>query len=763
MEKGWEIRSKDLSMDQETIMRTGNIFQVANGYMGYRGTLDEFGPGEQVGITLAGIYDRVGDAWREPVNAPNGAYTRILTDLGELSATHAEVIHHEQVLHLRNALFRRKTKFRLHGGAAEIVSKRFLSMVNPHLMVVEYSVSAERDLDLVFQTGIDCNIWDLNGPHLESFNQENCAGTLRVSALTHELKRRIVVAESIEFKGLEQETLCSDRRILRQMRVHMAAGERITVQKFIAVVKDGDPGCHDPEKAALNLAESARKKGFERCLKEHNEAWKQLWDIADVRIEGDEEAQLGLRYSIFQLIMVAPVKGSGNSIPARALSGQVYKGAIFWDTEMFMFPFFLHTFPGKARELLEYRIRTLDGARRKAKTEGAGYRGAFYAWESQETGDEACTYFNIGDPLTGRKLRTYFRDKQIHISGDIAIAMWRYFRATGDDSLLLDGGAEVILECARFYYSYACYKPEKKRFEILDVTGPDEYHERVHNNAYTSKVAASTVGCALHSIAYLGKKDPAFLQELLKKLDFEDDIIRLKEFGERLHIPAPSPEKGLIEQFENYFLLEDTTPAEVLSRKKHPDEYLGAGQGVAVETQVIKQADVVMMLNLFRNDYSTNVKKANWEYYEPRTEHGSSLSACAYAMVAVEIGKTDWAYNYFLKTALLDLKADYKVYVGTVFMGGSHPAANGGAWMTVVEGFAGLRIEDDAVILKPVLYEKWKSLEFEFIRQGDRFSVYVSPGRIRISGKDSNLSPHTFSVDKKLAVCIPGSTIIMDY
>ena len=194
--------------------------------------------------------------------------------------------------------------------------------------------------------------------------------------------------------------------------------------------------------------------------------------------------------------MVAPVNGSANSIPARALSGQVYKGAIFWDTEMFMFPFFLYTYPEKAVELMRYRIKTLNGARRKAKTEGPGFRGAYYAWESQETGDDACTYFNIGDPITKRDLRTHFRDKQVHISGDVAIAMWEYFKVTGDDSLLLEGGAEVILECARFYYSYAYFKAEKNRYEILDVIGPDEYHERVNNNAFTSMVAKATIEIA---------------------------------------------------------------------------------------------------------------------------------------------------------------------------------------------------------------------------------------------------------------------------
>ncbi len=211
--------------------------------------------------------------------------------------------------------------------------------------------------------------------------------------------------------------------------------------------------------AAVKSVIEAKDLGYEKCLSNHNVQWAKKWEYCDVKIDGDDEAQQALRYSIFQLLIVAPVNGSANSIPARALSGQVYKGAIFWDTEMFMFPFFLYTYPEKAVELMRYRIKTLDGARRKAKTESIGFDGAFYAWESQDDGDDACTYFNIGDPNTGRDLRTHFRDKQVHISGDVAIAMWEYFKLTGDDSLLLEGGAEVILECARFYF-FLCVFPK---------------------------------------------------------------------------------------------------------------------------------------------------------------------------------------------------------------------------------------------------------------------------------------------------------------
>ena len=758
----WQVTAGHFSNDRESIMRNGNVFQLANGYMGFRGTLDEFGPGELVGITLAGIFDRVGDAWREPVNAPNGGFTSVSLDSQEISALSTPIKTHRQTLHLRNAVFERETEYVSNGKTIRVRSERFLSADVPNLGVIRYTVSCDSTARVRVSTGIDCNIWDLNGPHLCKMLLEKRDATLLVHAITGEAGRVVAVAEALECGfGTETHELLPKKN-LRVIEWDAEAGKTYTFHKYFAVFTDQDPdGRASPMEAAIRCVNEAKARGYERCLREHGTEWDRKWDRCDVVIEGDDEAQLALRYSIFQLLMVAPVKGSANSIPARALSGQVYKGAIFWDTEMFMFPFFLHTCPDKAVELLRYRIRTLDGARRKARSEGAGYRGAFYAWESQETGDDACTYFNIGDPLTGRDLRTYFRDKQVHISGDVAIAIWEYFKVTGDDSLLLEGGAEVILECARFYFSYAYFKRDKNRYEILDVVGPDEYHERVNNNAFTSMVARATFEIANAAASYLGENHAAAFKALVAKLDIAAELPLFREAAELLFVPQPDPETQVIEQFDGYFKLQEATPGELKARMIHPNEYLGAGQGLAVPTRVIKQADVVMMLNLFKARYSTEVKRANWEYYEPRTEHGSSLSACAYAMVAADIGKLDWAWQYFLKTARIDLEAKYKVWVGTVFMGGSHPAANGGAWMTAVFGFGGLQAAPDHVVLNPRLCAKLSRLEFKMVYKGNRFRVRISRPEVEITADPSNTGKCKFLVRGDPIECGPGETCVV--
>jgi kojibiose phosphorylase len=759
----WQISTDKFVNQAESIMRTGNVYQIANGYMGYRGTLDEFGPAELVGITLAGVYDRVGDAWREPVNAPNGGFTQLQVDGQVVSARRTRIKDHTQSLDFANALFKRKTTYAWKNNSVTVESSRFLSAAEPHLGVIQYSFSCRKPSRVTIQTGIDGNVWDLNGPHLTQLGCERRNGVLLVQARTQENSKTVVVAEAVE-SGFGQS---AGRRIagkyIREFTFEAEADKTYTFCKYFSVFTGLDPLQQPVKKAALDCVVAAKRAGYEACRQRHNANWAERWARCDVTIEGDDEAQLALRYSILQLLMVAPVTGSAHSIPARALSGQVYKGAIFWDTEMFMFPFFLHTDPERARELMRYRIKTLDGARRKARTEGPGFDGAFYAWESQETGDEACTYFNIGDPITKRDLRTYFRDKQVHISGDVAIAIWEYFQLTGDDALLRKGGGEVILECARFYFSYAYFNQSKRRYEILDVVGPDEYHERVNNNAFTNHVAKATFEIASRLVSYFQNKYPTELAALLRRLGLAGELSRWVEAGKLLYLPAPDRKTGVIEQFDTYFKLQDTTPEELKLRRIHPDEYLGAGQGLAVPTRVIKQADVIMMLNLFRDQFAEKVKRANWEYYEPRTEHGSSLSACAYAMVAADIGKVNEAYGYFLKTARIDLEANYKVHVGTTFMGGSHSAANGGAWMTAVQGFGGVKATEHQVRINPRLYCQWTKLSFNLIYRGDRFAINISQSAVMIEAEAGNRSAREFVICGKTSACGPGDRIFVHY
>ncbi len=422
----------------------------------------------------------------------------------------------------------------------------------------------------------------------------------------------------------------------------------------------------------------------------------------------------------------------------------MYKGAIFWDTEIFMLPFFIYTFPALARNLLLYRYHTLDGARRKARE--YGYRGAYYAWESQEAGDDACTLYDVTDVFTNRPMRTYFRDKQVHISGDVVYAFWHYYVATGDISIWLDGGAEVIFECARFFLSYAYFNPDKQRYEILDVTGPDEYHERVHNNAFTNRLVMHTLEICLQVVNILHTHAPDFLAQLIEKLDFQSDLALIREMAPELYQPDVTTPGGLIPQFDGYFQLEDPALKDLLARKLHPHEYLGGGNGLATTTQILKQADVVLMLFLFGERYPLVTKAANWEYYEPRTEHGSSLSACSYSLIAAQIGKVDWAYKYFMKTATIDLTGEGKQYVGTLYIGGTHPAGNGGAWMSAVFGLCGIHCAGTTLSINPHLPANWQTVTLPFTVRGQKLHLTLTRESVTVRPVQPLKTPLSISV-----------------
>lgn len=747
----WTVSER--SFEPGKITTNGNKYMTGNGYMGFRGILEEFGKEQLTAVTLAGVYDRSGDKWREPVNAPNGLYTVISCDGEVLSVLETEPLAHVQSLDLRSALHRRETLFNIRdGGRLTLTAERFVSMDQLHVMAGKWTVHSTVDCRIEIKTGIDGEVWDINGPHLFEQRNQLQEEVLLTTAVTGELQLPVAVAELAEFAFPEQ--VVDEAAALRAVSFDIKAGETYEWCKYVAVFTGLD-GEGDPAVQAVQTVRTAAEMGYAELLQAHRRKWEERWSRSDVVIEGDDEAQFALRYSIYQLLIIAPTLSEKVSIPARGLSGQVYKGAVFWDTEMFMLPFFLHSDPGIARNLMMYRIHTLDGARRKA-TE-YGYLGAFYAWESQDSGDDACTLFNVNDVFTGRPMRTYFRDKQVHISADVVHGIWQYIQFTGDDSMLVDGGAEVIWECARFFYSYAYYNPVKERYEILDVTGPDEYHERVNNNAFTNALVQETLEIALRTASLLKDKYPAVYAKLAEQFADGPFLAEFTAMLEQFYVPQPDPDTLVIEQFDRYLKLEEVALADLKSRVINKNEYWGGGNGLATTTRILKQADVVLMLNLFKGKFSKEVKQANWEFYEPRTEHGSSLSPCIYALVAADIGSPDWGYPYFMRTATVDLTGESKQYVGDLYIGGTHPAANGGAWMAAVLGFAGLQFDGLTAVLNPALPKAWRSVELPVVLRGGSFRLQISREEITVTAAPDNSIAVAFTgFGGEPELCHPG-------
>lgn len=710
----WLIENNNSS--QEAAPDNGNRFLTGNGYMGIRGTLDEHGREQLAAVNLAGIYDKVGDGWREPLNAPNPLHTVIYVDGRALALPETEAVQHVQSLDFYHAILTRRTSWQTSKGVVTVESRRFADMASPHLIGQEYTVSADAPVEIQLLAEIDTDIWEIYGPHYNKieFGGEN--DSLYCLAHVQNGRDKVAVGRSCRLYGQAQRKK-RDGAFVYDLQVE--PGKPVALKSVCAVYTTND----ETDPLAAVQAELRKEPDFDALLDAHKKAWEKIWAVGQVELEGDDMARDCINYSLYHLNCIAPRHRGDLSIPARGLSGQTYKGAVFWDSEIFILDYFLYTQPEVAKSMVRYRIDTLSGALEKAKS--YGWQGAFYAWESQEGGFDACSDYNVTDVFTKRPMRTFFRDKQVHISSAVARAVMLYTDVSGDLSLLAEGGARTVLECARFYYSLLVKRATDDRWEIHDVIGPDEYHERVNNNAYTNKMAAETFRLAVEAAGILKKADEKAYAEFCVQTGAEELLPKLNEAAAHLYVPGPD-KNGVIPQFDGYANLEDATVQEVRDRLLDPKEYWGGAYGVASHTQIIKQADVVTMLEMFHGEYSQEILRKNWEYYEPRTEHGSSLSACMYALLACRCGEPDRAYPFFMKSAQADWLGGGKQWAGLVYIGGTHPAAEGGAWKVLAEGFAGLDWTENGPALHACLPKGWKRVAFRFCCRGKWYRAEVT-------------------------------------
>jgi kojibiose phosphorylase len=483
----------------------------------------------------------------------------------------------------------------------------------------------------------------------------------------------------------------------------------------------------NPAKAASDHRASTRVCGLSTAVRAHVDAWGRRWDAAGVRIVGDEEAQRALRFAIHHLIAATNPADEHVSIGARGLTGEAYRGHVFWDTEIYMLPFYVFTDPPAARSLLMYRYYTLGAARRKAKTHG--YKGALFAWESADTGDET-TPRSVVAP-DGRLVNILTGKQEHHISADIAYAVWHYWRATGDDAFMISAGAEILVETARFWASRAQIEQDG-RAHIRQVIGPDEYHETVDDNAYTDMMAIFNLECAADAAAILEREQTGEWQRLSARFGLTEQEARSWRALAAALITGFDPATKLIEQFAGYFQLEEVDVAGQRGRPTPLDMSLGPER--VRRSKAIKQADVVALSALLWEKWPVEVHEVNFRYYEPRTAHGSSLSPALYALVAAWLGDGKLAQAYFRQTAEIDLANRGNA------AGGVHMGAFGGLWQAVVFGAAGLKAREDGIALDPHLLPGWTEMTFSVQWRGRllRLHLEAEPRCIEVAVETGN-------------------------
>ncbi|MCD4737818.1 MAG: glycoside hydrolase family 65 protein [Anaerolineae bacterium] len=715
----WHVSETTFNPQQRQFHET--VYTIGNGYLGTRGTFEEGYPVAAPLTLVHGLFDAVPIVHTELVNAPNWLHLTILIDGEHFRLDRGELLAYHRELDLATGTLTRMVRWRSPAGhTVELVFERFTSLADIHVLgltcqftSVDFSGTVEVRAGLPGHVDNDGRLhWEWRG---QGSPDEQSA------YLTVETKEsQLVLSEAcqLSLEGAFEPTYAFQNgswtpTVVACTRVE--PGQSFTAKKIVTLFTSRES--EDVQASALDKLAEASAQGYMALRAANDAAWEREWGRCNILIEGDDEADQALRYSLFQLLIAAPRHDDRVSIAAKTLSGLGYHGHVFWDTEIFMLPFFIYTQPELARNMLLYRYHTLPGARRVAAAQG--YAGALFAWESADTGDESTPrWVPTSD---GDLIRIWCGDIELHIVADVAYAVHHYWQVTGDDDFLRDYGAEIFLETALFWASRVEWNAERALYEIKDVIGPDENHEHVDNNAFTNRMASWNLQEAVNTLSWLRRHYPEKATALEEQLELtEEQLAHWREIIKKIYLPY-DPETGLIEQFEGFFDLISVDFAEYEPRKTSMQALLGVAETQAY--QVLKQADVLMLLYLLAAEYDLATIKANWDYYTPRTDltYGSSLGPAIQATLAAQMGELKVAYEHFILAARTDLE-DVR---GNAWAG-IHGASAGGLWQAVIFGFGGVREEEGRLVAHPQLPSGWTRLKFQLQYRGEWYAFDLS-------------------------------------
>ena len=733
-DQGWLLVEEGFNPAREHEIES--LFTVANGYLGTRGSLAEFTPVSRPATFISGLFHRSEDWIPELVEAPDWAQIRVSAAGEELRLDEGRILEHRRILDLRRGVLLREWRHCAPSGRITYLTFfRFVSLADRHALVesvtvvpVNYSgvvavdsivdarVRDTADKQLIPVRG-DGAVKEARGRSIESAPSYSVLAMCVVGAektLAYALATTISSGEAItpKYRVFEE-----PERVTQRWEWEAEIGKAYRVDKFVSAYTSREVS--DPSAAARHHAARLVEFGAEALLEAHAAEWARRWEVADVKISGDEEAQRAVRFAIYHLIATANPEDDRTSVGARGLTGEAYKGHVFWDTDIYMLPFYTYTHPPTARALEMYRYHTLPAARKKALA--LGYRGALYAWEAADTGEEATPPYVLG--LNGEVIHILSGELQHHISADVAYGVWQYWRATGDDAFFRNAGAEIILETARFWASRVSLEKDGC-YHIRNVIGPDEYHEGVDDDVYTNGMARWNLDRGVETVGVLKRRWPAQWSALAERLQLEpEEPDRWSTIARAMYMGFNARTR-LFEQFSGYFDL-DYVDLRAHEPRTAPFDVILGRERIA-RTQVIKQPDVLMLIFLLWEDFEPAVREANFRYYEPRTGHGSSLSPSIHALLAARLGDLNTAERYFRQAAEIDLANN----MGNASLG-VHIGAQGGLWQAAVLGFGGMRPtrrgsnEDEILAFSPSVPGGWKDLRFSVLHRAKKLSLDI--------------------------------------
>jgi trehalose/maltose hydrolase-like predicted phosphorylase len=722
---GWVLHHEGYSVLSESAVESR--FALGNGFLGLRAAravsrgptwvswLGHIKWASWPRCYVAGLFDRPNTEPPVPALVPVADWprVRILLDGTPQLLSDGEILAGRRMLDLRRGVLLSELAHRTSSGITLTGRElRLVSMADRAVGLQLLRFSIDRD-------GVDVRLeasFAMAGLGMEPTRLEPDVGAWRTEATD----KAVAMAGAATLRA-GGEPLVPERPFpLRwAWRWRSVAGQAVELDRIVAVARADTPE-DDPVPAAGEVLARSRAAGWRAVLTAHEVAWSARWRAGDVVVEGDEEVQRALRFAVYHLTSAANPEDDRVSVGARGLTGDAYFGHVFWDTEIYLLPFYTAAWPEAARAMLMYRFHTLPAARAKAAQ--MGYKGALYAWESADTGEETTPERVVGPD--GAMVDILCGKMEQHISADIAYAVWQHWRATGDDGFFLEAGAEILLETARFWASRAAAEADGGR-HIRHVIGPDEYHEDVDDSAFTNMMARWNLARGLETAETLRARWPDRAAALLGRLALgEEELADWRDAAARI-VSGLDAATGLYEQFAGYHRLEPLDLSPYADRKVPIDVVIGRER--TRRSQVVKQADVVALMALLPEEFPGAMAEANFRHYEPRCAHGSSLSAGMHALVAARLGDAELALRHLRQAAGADLEFNPDS------AGGIRIAGLGGVWQAVVLGFAGLDLSADAIRINPRLPPHWRKLSFGVRWRGRSVQVDIAGARLRVA------------------------------
>ncbi|MCP4251311.1 MAG: glycoside hydrolase family 65 protein [bacterium] len=763
--------------DANSLAQHNSAFAISNGYLGLTGNLAEDRGGRQPVTLINGVYDeldmfsRIRPSTRERryldpacfdgagkspavANLPNPLFVRLYVGHHEVFLTGGEVSGFTQSLDLSGGVYSYNFDFRdAADRLTRVAAMRFASALHPHRVYMRYSVTPmNHDAPVRILSGIDGSVRS----NVTSEQQFTVIGKDADRARRCLLHARTPVRGTGVTIGVE--SVCVDRTkpvAVRGLVEHDAvytlfefeptANQPIVIERYVALACSEDRR-HGVETDVEDELDAAADLGFSRAADEQRGQWSQRWDQADVQIDGDDRAQRYLRFCLFHLLAAAPRHTDKLSVPVKLLTGEHYQGNTFYDTDLYIVPFYTFTLPEVARNCLNWRCLGLEPGRQIARN--LGYQGAKLAWQAGPSGEECL----------GQWYR--FTRTNIHVNSAAAYALMQYHQATGDEVFMHDRGIDLLVETARFLAARVLHDAERDAYDLLDVAGPDEGHCPSDNNFYTNYLAIWNLRWAAATLDGMRRQYPEAHDRAMERLQVgADEPGRWRRIAERLTL-LHDPETKLYEQCRGFFQLEPLAD-DLLENRSEWFE-------TVFPYQALNQPDVLMAMVLFRDEFDLDTRRANWAFYKDKSLNFSSMSFAINSIMAADLGELERAYQDFIVSAGMDLDENLTGRKDT--HAGVHGTAAGGAWLAAVFGFGGVSLSDDGLRIDPNLPPHWTGLRFRLVYRGRLLAFTIDRHQIAIAHQiepipaDRKLPPEiNVSVTGQAHTLAPGASCQVRY